>query len=168
VRFILSGLGEGVNFSVILSLNFSGTANANEISMKKTILVVDDDDSVREAVNKVLRGAGYEVVLAAGGLEAVVRFQTHAIDLVVLDIGLPNQNGWETCKHLALSQPNVPIILITGHGGQSHFAFEAGAAALMEKPLGAHQLLEMIHDLVDAPKDSTSDRSNGKFYHIAA
>lgn len=136
--------------------------------MKKTILVVDDDASVRESVNKVLRGAGYEVVLASGGLEAVVRFQTHAIDLVLLDIGLPDQNGWETCTHLVREHPSVPIILITGHEGQFYFALAAGAAALIEKPLDAHRLLRLIGDLMDKPKNFDPCRSTGKFYHFAA
>jgi len=118
--------------------------------MKKTILLVDDDASVRQSVNKVLRGAGYDVVLAAGGLEAVARFQAQAIDLVLLDIGLPNQNGWEACRHLSRGHANVPIIVITGQTGQFKSALAAGAVALMEKPLDAHRLLHVIQELLDS------------------
>jgi CheY-like chemotaxis protein len=118
--------------------------------MKKTILLVDDDASVRQSVNKVLRGAGYDVVLAAGGLEAVARFQAQAIDLVLLDIGLPNQNGWEACRHLSREHANVPIIVITGQTGQFKSALAAGAVALMEKPLDAHRLLHVIQELLDS------------------
>jgi len=116
--------------------------------MKKTILLVDDDASVRDSVNKVLRRAGYDVVLAAGGFEAIARFDAHSIDLVLLDIGLPNQNGWETCKHLARQPSNVPIILITGLQGQFKSALAAGAVALMEKPLDVHRVLQMTQDLL--------------------
>ncbi len=136
--------------------------------MKKNILLVDDDASVRESVKKVLNDAGYGVVLAAGGLEAIAQFDAHAIDLVLLDIGLPNQNGWETCRHFAREHANVPTIVITGQTGQFKFALAAGAAALMEKPLGAHRLLHMIQELLAKPKGSDSCPSNATFYHIAA
>ncbi len=136
--------------------------------MKKTILVVDDDASVRQSVNNVLIGAGYETVLAAGGLEAVVRFDSGSIDLVLLDIGLPNQNGWETCKHLGREHPDIPIIVMTGQTGQFKSAFSAGAAALMEKPLDARELLHTIQVLLTKPKESDPCRPVGTFYYTAA
>ena len=136
--------------------------------MKKTVLVVDDDASVRESVQKVLRDAGYEVLLAAGGLEAVVRFDTHKTDLVLLDIGLPNQNGREICQHLVSEHPHVPVILITGQAGQFNSALAAGAAALMEKPLDVDQLLQLAQKLLAASNKSAPFPSNGTFYHFAA
>jgi len=119
--------------------------------MKKTILLVDDDVSVREAVDKVLRGAGYEVVLAAGGLEAIARVQAQSVDLVLLDIGLPNQNGWEACQHLSREHAKIPIVVITGQTGQFKSALAAGAVALMEKPLDADRLLQVIQELLSSP-----------------
>jgi CheY-like chemotaxis protein len=119
-------------------------------AMKKTILLVDDDASVRKAVEKVLRSAGYDVVLAAGGLEAVARIQAQSVDLVLLDIGLPNQNGLEACRHLSREYAKVPIIVITGQTGQSKTALAAGAAALMEKPLDAQRLLEVIQEFLSS------------------
>jgi CheY-like chemotaxis protein len=151
-----------------LWLFFAGTANANIHLMKKTILLVDDDVSVREAVEKVLRGAGYEVVLAAGGLEAITRIQAQPIDLVLLDIGLPNQNGWEACRHLSREHANVPIIVITGQTGQFKSALAAGAVGLMEKPLDAHRLLEGIQQLLAAPKPSDPPRASASFYRSGA
>jgi CheY-like chemotaxis protein len=136
--------------------------------MKKIILVVDDDASVRESVKKVLAGAGYEVVLAAGGLEAVAHFQSHPANLLLLDLGLPNQNGWETCRHFSEEHPRIPIILMTGQSGQFKSALSAGAAALMEKPLTADQLLHLIHQLLDHPAESDPYRSKGTFFYVAA
>jgi CheY-like chemotaxis protein len=136
--------------------------------MNETILLVDDDASVRESVNKVLRGAGYGVVLAAGGLEAIARFQAQPIALILLDIGLPNLNGWEACRHLTRENPNVPIIVITGQAGQFNSAVAAGAAALMEKPLDAHRLLDLIQELLVKPQKSDPFRSRGTFYHAGA
>ena len=135
--------------------------------MKKRILVVDDDASVRESVNKVLADSGYDTVLAAGGLEAIVRFDSRPVDLVLLDPGLPNQNGWETCRHLASEHSEVPIIVITGQPGQFKSALAAGATALMEKPLDAHRLLHMIQALLAKPKQSDPCCSTGTFYYAA-
>ena len=136
--------------------------------MKKTILVVDDDASVRESVNKVLRGAGYETVLAAGAMDAITRFHTHSNDLVLLDIGLPTQNGWETCKHVARVHANVPIIVITGQAGQFHSALAAGASALMEKPLDAHQLLQLTQALLANARESSLHRAQGTSRPVSA
>jgi len=136
--------------------------------MKKTIMVVDDDASVRESVNKVLREAGYETAMAAGGLEAVVRFDSGSVDLVLLDIGLPNQNGWETCRHLAREHSDTSIIVMTGQPGQFKPALASGAAALMEKPLDAHELLHTIQLLLGKQKESGPGGSNGTFYYVGA
>ncbi len=136
--------------------------------MNKTILLVDDDASVRESVEKVLRGAGYEVVLAAGGLEAIAKFQAQSIDVVLLDIGLPNLNGWEACRHLARERPNVPIVVITGQAGQFKSALAAGAMALMEKPLDAHRLLDVVQEILVKPNPSNPLTPNKTFHPVGA
>ena len=64
-------------------------------AMKKSVLVVDDDAAVRQAVRKVLQGAGYEVAAACDGEEAVVQFVPEQIDLVLLDLNLPLRSGWD-------------------------------------------------------------------------
>jgi CheY-like chemotaxis protein len=121
--------------------------------MKKTVLVVDDDASVRKSLSKVLRGAGYEVVLARDGQEAVERFDPEHTDLLLLDIGLPIKNGWETFERITNEDPALPIIVITGQAGQYDAAVAAGAGALMEKPLDAPQLLETMEELLAEPKE---------------
>jgi CheY-like chemotaxis protein len=148
-----------------VSLSFAGTANAN-IHWMKTILLADDDASVRESITKVLKSAGYEVVLAAGGLEAIARFEGQSIDLVLLDLGLPNLNGWEVCRHFTHERPRVPVVAITGQSGQYPSALAAGASALMEKPLDAHRVLHIIQELLDKPTASDSLRPSGIFYHV--
>jgi DNA-binding response OmpR family regulator len=129
--------------------------------MKKTVLVVDDDASVRKSLSKVLKEAGYEVVLARDGQEAVQRFDPHQTDLLVLDIGLPIKNGWETFERITSEDPVLPIIVITGQTEQYDTAVMAGAGALMEKPLDAPQLLETIEELLAEPKDARLRRLCG-------
>jgi CheY-like chemotaxis protein len=149
-----------------VSLFFAGTANANMRCMNKTILLVDDDVSVRESVEKVLRGAGYEVALAAGGLEAIAKFQAQAFDLVLLDIGLPNLNGWEACRHLARQRPKVPIVVITGQSGQFKSALAVGAVALMEKPLEALRLLDSVQEILGKPDATDPLSAGGTISHV--
>ena len=80
--------------------------------MSHKILVVDDDDALREMVGLVLSGAGYDPVFAAGGLSAVEVFKSSEPELVLLDIMLPGQSGIEVCRQIrALS--GVPIIMLT-------------------------------------------------------
>jgi DNA-binding NtrC family response regulator len=129
--------------------------------MKKTVLVVDDDASVRKSLSKVLKEAGYEVMLAKDGQEAVQRFDSHRTDLLILDIGLPIKNGWETFEQITNKDPVLPIIVITGQSEQYNTAIHAGAGALMEKPLDAPQLLETMADLLAEPKEARLRRLCG-------
>jgi two-component system, OmpR family, response regulator len=121
--------------------------------MSKRVLIVDDDASIRDSLKKVLAGAGYEVVLAASGLEAGFRFNPAPIDLVLLDLGLPEESGWEVYHRLTTHYPCVPVIIITGLPNQSRTALAAGAGALFEKPVEAPALLKRIEELLS---ESTS------------
>ena len=141
--------------------------------MNKTILVVDDDTSVRESVTKVFGHAGYEAVLAAGGLEAVAQFDSNEIDLVLLDIGLPNlglpnQSGWKTSQHPAREYAEDPIFFITGQAGQFQQSLAASTRGLMQKPLEAHRPLHRIQLLLTKSKEPAPFRSNAMPYPIAA
>ncbi len=103
--------------------------------MKPRVLIIDDDASVRESLGKVLRGAGYEVTTAADGEEAVTRFVPAQTDLVLLDLNLPFQSGWDVFERLTTQQPTMPLIIITGMPDQYQTARAAGVGALMEKPI---------------------------------
>ncbi len=129
--------------------------------MKKTVLVVDDDASVRKSLSKVLRDAGYDVVLAKDGQEAVERFNPRQTDLLLLDTGLPIKNGWETFEYIISEDPALPIIAITGQADQYDSAIAAGVGALLEKPLDALRLLETMEQLLAEPKEARMRRLCG-------
>lgn len=116
--------------------------------MKKTILVVDDDIQIRESLGKLLRAEGYEAALAADGQQGVEIFDTRQIDLVLLDINLPGNGGWEVFGALTSTNPLLPIIIITGRENQHDLAKLAGVGALMEKPLNLPVLLETMRKLI--------------------
>ena len=122
---------------------------SNTEAMKKTILVVDDDPQIRESLRKVLRAEGYEVVLAENGQEAIEKIKLEKIDLLLLDLGLPVKDGWDTVIWLAQVNPLLPVIIITGRWNQRELAEKMGANALMDKPLDVPRLLQTIRELTN-------------------
>ncbi|MEM7343930.1 MAG: response regulator [Chloroflexota bacterium] len=83
----------------------------------KKILVVDDDRLMRLLVKQIFFKAGGEVFTASNGIEAITLFQTHTPDLVILDIMMPDMDGWETCRQIR-SRSDVPIIILTALGNR--------------------------------------------------
>ena len=127
--------------------------------MAKTILLVDDEKSIRDSLNKLLHTEGYEVVLAGNGQEAIQMLVREPIDILILDIGLPVKDGWATLRWLNQVNPLFPVILITGRWRQAELAEAAGVAVLMEKPLNITLLLQHIRELLLEPaKGFTSKR----------
>jgi DNA-binding response OmpR family regulator len=122
--------------------------------MSKKILVVDDESSIREALNKVLHAEDYEVVSAENGQEAIEKFKSEKIDLVLLDLGLPVKDGRDTVIWLAEVNPFLPVVIITGRNNQSELAEKLGADALMEKPLDVPRLLQTIRELINEPMEN--------------
>lgn len=110
------------------------------------ILVVDDDAAVREAVQKVLREAGYKSWTAADGAQGLEQLQVLKIDLLLLDLGLPVHHGWALFRRIKREHPALPVIVMTGQANQQNAGFEAGALLLIEKPLDAQRLLAAIRE----------------------
>jgi DNA-binding NtrC family response regulator len=129
--------------------------------MKKRVLVVDDDTAVRESLKRVLQTAGYEVGMAADAEEATLKFVPEQTDLLVLDLNLPSQSGWEVFERLTTRYPLVPVIIITGMPHQYETAVAAGAGALMEKPIEATSLLNTIDELLAEPQEAQLRRICG-------
>jgi DNA-binding response OmpR family regulator len=117
-------------------------------AMKRKLLVVDDDRQIRESLRKLLRAEGYEVTLAATGKEGIEKFNAERFDLLLLDLNLPDHNGWDVFETLTSHNPFLPIIIITGRDKQYDLAAGAGVGALIEKPLNVPRLLQIIPELL--------------------
>ena len=117
------------------------------------ICVIDDDESVRQTVGRILRGAGYAVVDAKDGelgLRAVERYNPA---MIVTDIVMPNREGIETIREAKQRFPSIPIIAISGGGrlgpdGFLELAVKLGADDCLAKPFRPAELLEKVSRLL--------------------
>jgi CheY-like chemotaxis protein len=114
----------------------------------KHILLADDDPGIREMLGRVLQSEGYLVTTAQTGLQAFNRFAKAPPDLVLLDLNMPEQDGWEAFGRMCIKHPMVPVIIITARSHQEAQANEFGVDALMEKPLDLPLLLQAIQKLL--------------------
>lgn len=119
--------------------------------MKKCVLIVDDDGSIRESMKQVLEEANYEVFVASDGPEALEQFVSRMVDLLILDLNLPFRKGWEVFEEVTRIDPFVPVIVITGLANQLATARAAGVGALLEKPVDPVVLLKTMRDLLGEP-----------------
>ena len=120
------------------------------------ILVIDDEDMVRDVLRQTLEREGYEVEVAADGGKGLDLFQAWNPDLVITDILMPGKEGLETIRELRNLSPAVKIIAISGGGdrGDLNFLRAAsmfGAVRTLSKPISRDVLLPMVRDLVGEP-----------------
>lgn len=108
---------------------------------KRRILVVDDEDALRTVLSAELNSEGYEVGTAADGMEAVSELQKMKYDLVLLDIKMPNMNGFEVLKVIKEKHPGTKVIMLTGFADLKN--------AIESKKLGAEDFVSKPYDLVD-------------------
>jgi DNA-binding NtrC family response regulator len=127
--------------------------------MKKRLLIVDDDSSVREALKRVLMDSGYEVILAADGSEAEQRLSNAEIDLLILDLNMPNRDGWDVMEAVTSNHPWIPIIVVTGMMDQLATFDIPGVAALLPKPVEAPALLHKIERLLAESVETRLEKS---------
>lgn len=119
-------------------------------TLKPRIVLVDDDPDVVRSLGKLLTSAGYVVVQATNGAEAMRMWREGKVgDLVILDLFMPEQDGLETIVELHAHNPNLPIIAISGGGPTGRIealedAKRLGAAATLKKPFNPRDLLALI------------------------
>jgi FixJ family two-component response regulator len=111
-----------------------------------TVFVIDDDPSVREAIQSLLLSVGLRVELFASGQEFLVAWQRAGPACLVLDIRLPGRSGLDFQDDLARTRIQLPVIFITGHGDvpMSVRAIKAGAVEFLTKPFRDQDLLDAI------------------------
>src|SRR5213594_3048821 len=115
------------------------------------VFVVDDDISVRESLDLLIRNAGWQPELLATAQEFLARPRVLAPSCLVLDVSLPGLNGLELQRRIAADRTDMPIIFITGHGDipMSVQAMKAGAVEFLTKPFGDGVLLGAIRNAIE-------------------
>ena len=112
---------------------------------KKQILVVDDEQGIRDIIKEYLEPEDYEVIEAVDGVDGINKFKNNNIEFVILDVMLPKMDGWKVCREIrAVSK--VPIIMLTARGEEYDklFGFELGIDDYMVKPFSPKELLARI------------------------
>jgi two-component system response regulator RegX3 len=109
------------------------------------LLVVEDEESFSDALSYMLRREGYEVAVAATGLDALATFDRSGADLVLLDLMLPELSGTEVCRELR-QRSNVPIIIVTARDAEIDkvVGLELGADDYVTKPFSSRELLARV------------------------
>ncbi len=117
--------------------------------MTRTILVVDDETTLRETLVEALEAEGYRAIPAADGREALVRFRADRPDLVLLDLMLPQLSGVEVCRILR-AESAVPIIMLTAKDGEVDkiVGLELGADDYVTKPFSLRELSARIRAIL--------------------
>jgi DNA-binding response OmpR family regulator len=116
----------------------------------KQILLIDDQPKGLEALEFRLRRAGYRTTIAENGELGLESARKDPPDAVVLDITMPELNGYQTCRELKKLRPELPIIILTGKSepADRFWALECGADEFMNKPIDPALVLEKIGQLI--------------------
>jgi DNA-binding response OmpR family regulator len=125
---------------------------------KPTILIVDDDEAIRPAFALALSGAGYRVVEAGGGLEALELTRRENPALILLDLDMPGMNGWQTLERLRKSGFNQSVIILTGHTlvEDRVKGLTAGADDYLGKPCDLRELIARVHTVLRRSQPTVS------------
>ncbi|MDO5077845.1 response regulator transcription factor [Corynebacterium sp.] len=119
------------------------------------ILLVEDEESLAEPLAFLLGKEGFDVVVAADGAQALVEFEAHDIDIVLLDLMLPGMSGTEVCKQLRATS-SVPVIMVTARDSEIDkvVGLELGADDYVTKPYSSRELIARIRAVLRRGGDS--------------
>ena len=123
----------------------------SELPKLKKILVVDDDRSITTMLESLLSAAGYTVLVAYDGLDAMVKVKSHLPDVIILDVMMPEINGYDVCSNLKFDEQykHIPIIVLTSREQEldQRIAKFMGID-YMQKPIDRKALLEKIQNVL--------------------
>lgn len=113
---------------------------------RRKILIVDDDDLVRDTLRFVLESNDYRVLTASRASEALTIIETQPVDIIISDIFMPGMNGFELLKQINARCPDTPVILVTGFGNieMARHALKEGASDFITKPYNIHEIPILI------------------------
>lgn len=152
--------GEGSTFDVYLprterpvEKKVKGITVRPDMDGTATIMIVDDDESVRGLGKAVLERRGYTVLLAEGGDQALELFrqERECIEIVILDLTMPRESGWEVLRRLRALDPGLKVIVSTGHdiSGHTRDKGDLGTFMVLSKPFTPREMEQTIREVLD-------------------
>jgi two-component system, NtrC family, nitrogen regulation response regulator NtrX len=129
--------------------------------MKPRILVIDDEEAIRNSMRMILEYEGYECVLAPSGQDALTLLDREVPDLVFLDIKMPGMDGLEVLGRVKAAHETLPVVIVSGHGtvGTAVEATRLGAFDFIEKPLARERVLVTIRNALDQRRLKDENRA---------
>ena len=155
---VTSDMGHGTTFTIYLPKSAKGfleerPAIERAIKGREIIMLVDDEEMVAEVGQKMLQQLGYRVILAQSGQKAIQIFEKlHSrIDLVILDMIMPEMGGSETFDHLKAIGPDIKVLLSSGYAidGQASQIMERGCNGFIQKPFSLRHFSQKIREILD-------------------
>lgn len=121
------------------------------MNMKQVILIVDDEDGLREGLSKLLENEGYAVLCAESGEQALHVLQHAHIDLVLTDMRMPGMDGIELLKKIHARHGNLGVIILTGYGQIETYieAMNYGAIEYVSKPFKVNELKFIVNRILN-------------------
>lgn len=140
-------------------MSAEASSSSSTATPPATILVVDDEVGTRLLLRRILERAGFAVLLAAHGGDALGQLRARTVDLVVTDMVMPEMDGIELIRALTAEQPRMPIVALSGihdWGNYLHMAIRFGARAGVQKPMKPAELVATIRGLLATPQEAAA------------
>jgi FixJ family two-component response regulator len=127
-------------------------------SRRPRIAIVDDDESIRTSLRRLLTGSGFDAETFASGSEFLAALEARSPDALILNVYMPNLSGLEVQAWLATAGRRIPLIFITAHDDPTlrAKALAGGAAAYFDKPVRKEPLLAALHKAVSESAEAAS------------
>ncbi len=152
-----SKVGSGTTFTIILPVSVEVkeeivSVPSTKIERSIKILVIDDEETVRNILAKMLSRVNHQVTIAKNGPEGIELFRKGEFEMVLTDLGMPEMSGWEVCKHMKKINPSIPVGMITGWGLQIDQAQkeEAGLDFVITKPFDFNQIIKVVSETIQS------------------
>jgi CheY-like chemotaxis protein len=127
----------------------SGLVMISESPEKKTILIAEDDKSNFRLIKQFLSGLNIDIVHACNGIEAVeICKSERRIDLVLMDIKMPEMDGYEAARHILQHSPSMKIIVQTSYADDIAKSMQAGCAGFISKPFNRKQFVDLVKEFL--------------------
>ena len=158
---VYSERGEGTTFKIYLPLVQESARGEDDVKQDgvvggyERILIIDDEDAIRNLAKRVLEQHGYTVLLASDGQEGLDTYfrERGRVDLIVLDLSMPRMSGREVLERLREQAPDVKVIISTGYaeGTQAEILQNLNISAYIYKPYRPLEIARLVRQVLDSP-----------------